>query len=119
MTDISDSVLLVHVVVILVLQELVHRTSEDNNRQRSRKLPLILRIDASGEVYNYGPQALNSADLAKDHLRQLLAKVAVQTSVHVCICQVWYYYLFIIITSIYKVPYLWDQSVHRRVHTLQ
>ena len=92
MTGVSDTpVLLVHFVVIVGLQELVHRTSEDNNRQRSQKLPLILRIDASGEVYNYGPQALNSADLAKDHLRQLLAKVrgvAVQTSVHVCICRV-------------------------------
>ena len=91
MMDISNSVLLVYFIIIVILQELVQRTSEDNNRQRSQKLPLILRIDASGEVYNYGPQALNSAGLAKEQLRQLLAKVrgvAVQTSVHVCICPV-------------------------------
>ena len=29
------------------------------------------------------------------------------------------HYYFIIITSIYKAPYLRDQPVHRRVHTLQ
>ena len=33
--------------------------------------------------------------------------------------RVTYHYYYFIITSIYKAPYLRDQPVHRRVHTLQ
>lgn len=79
------------VISLTLLQESVHRRSEDNSRRRSQKLPLILRIDVTGEVYNYGPQALNSAELAKEQLRQMLSKVSgvdIQTVVHVCVCHV-------------------------------
>ena len=58
------------------LQESIHRRSDDNSLQRSQKLPIILRIKTSGEVYNYGPQTLNSADLAREQLRQILSKVS-------------------------------------------
>ena len=57
-------------------QESIHRRSDANSLQRSQKLPIILRIKTSGEVYNYGSQALNSAELAREQLRQILSKVS-------------------------------------------
>ena len=58
------------------LQESIHRRSDANSLQRSQKLPIILRIKTSGEVYNYGSQALNSAEMAREQLRQILSKVS-------------------------------------------
>ena len=60
--------------MVLSDQEQLRRISELNSQEKGLRKPLTVRADVE-VAHNYSSQALNSTEIAREKLRQMLAKV--------------------------------------------